>query len=81
MSNKWRIEVKDGALIVGDAPGGNYRAEMIRQGLKLLPGRLCHIDIAHDDWCGIFSGRECDCDPDIVTRMASGHDLATPGRG
>ena len=21
---------------------------------------------AHDDWCGFFDGRRCDCDPDVV---------------
>jgi hypothetical protein len=25
-----------------------------------------HTHIAHDDWCGIYSRRECNCDP-IVT--------------
>jgi hypothetical protein len=67
MSGKWRAEIKDGVLITGDAPGGNYRAEVIRQGLKLPPG-VHHTDIYHDGWCAIFSGRECDCDPDIVVR-------------
>ena len=57
----------EGVLIVGDAPGGNYRAEMIRQGLELPPG-LHHMDIYHDDWCSIFRGGLCDCDPDIVVR-------------
>jgi hypothetical protein len=23
------------------------------------------VDVAHDDWCGIFEGQRCDCDPDI----------------
>ena len=66
--DNWRAEIKDGVLIVGGAPGGNYRAEMIRQGLKLPPGRLHHTDIYHDDWCGIWSGRKCNCDSDIVVR-------------
>lgn len=68
MSNNSRMEVKDGVLTLGDAPGDNYRADIIRRGLKLLPGRLYHMDIYHDNWCGIWSGRKCDCDPDIVTR-------------
>ncbi len=71
MSN---TEVKDGVLIVGDAPGGNYRAEVIRQGLKLPPGRLYHTNIYHDDWCGIWSGRKCNCDPDIVMRPHAAED-------
>ena len=31
---------------------------------KLQPG-LWHADIRHDDWCGIFRGQRCDCEPDI----------------
>jgi hypothetical protein len=23
------------------------------------------ISVAHDNWCGIFEGRFCNCDPDI----------------
>ena len=26
---------------------------------------LHHMTIAHDDWCGIFEDRRCNCDPDI----------------
>ena len=26
---------------------------------------LYYTDIRHDDWCGIFRGRRCNCDPDI----------------
>ena len=67
MGNHWRTEVKDGVLIVGDAPGGNYRSEVIRHG-SALQGSGVHIaHVAHDDWCGIWSGRECDCDPDVTT--------------
>ncbi len=25
--------------------------------------------IAHDDWCAIYGGGCCDCDPDIVNRI------------
>lgn len=69
MGNERRTEVKDGVLIVGDAPGGNYRAEMIRQGLKLPPGGgLRHVNIYHDDWCGIWSRHKCNCNPSIKVR-------------
>jgi len=23
------------------------------------------VDVAHDDWCGIFQQQRCNCDPDI----------------
>lgn len=29
-------------------------------------GVLSHVYIYHDDWCGIFRGEACDCDPVVV---------------
>lgn len=29
---------------------------------------LNDLTVAHDDWCLVFSGRECNCDPDITFR-------------
>jgi hypothetical protein len=35
-----------------------------------LPTRdLWLLDIYHDDWCGIYRGRRCNCDPDIRLRQ------------
>lgn len=62
MANNRRTKTKDNVLILG-GPGGAYQAEVIRQGLKLPPGRLYHVDIYHDSSCSIWSGGECDCDP------------------
>lgn len=28
------------------------------------------LDIAHDDWCDIFTGRRCNCDPTIRVRWS-----------
>ena len=33
--------------------------------IPVAPGSVNRIDYAHDDWCGIFRGGFCDCDPDI----------------
>ena len=30
------------------------------------PGTVTHSVIAHDDWCAIFHGGACNCDPDIT---------------
>lgn len=67
MSDNGSTDGKGKVLIAGDAPGGNYRAEMIRQELK-LPRGLHHVDIAHDEWCAIFRGMPCNCDPDVAIR-------------
>jgi len=52
----------------------NYRAKleaMIRAGrLSLEPGAVYHIDVYHDDDCGVFEGGACDCEPEIVVRAA-----------
>ena len=37
--------------------------ELFRQG-KLRPG-IMPADICHDDWCGIYKGGYCNCDPEI----------------
>jgi hypothetical protein len=29
----------------------------------LRPGRIRWAEVLHDDWCGIFSGRRCHCNP------------------
>ena len=32
-----------------------------------LEGAVTHVEIFHDDWCGVFRGAACDCEPDIAT--------------
>lgn len=69
---KWQPK-RGGVLIVGNAPGGNYREKVLRQARQLIglgPGPH-HVDIAHDDWCSIWSGGKCDCNPDVVMRSES----------
>ena len=29
-------------------------------------GEVLDLAVAHDDWCGIYKGRECNCDPRIT---------------
>jgi hypothetical protein len=41
--------------------------QMFQQG-KLPTASVSDVDIAHDDWCAIYSGGYCDCDPDIRIR-------------
>ena len=32
------------------------------------------VTVEHDDWCGIFQERRCNCDPDIKLKFSlSGH--------
>jgi hypothetical protein len=30
------------------------------------PGTASTIEILHDDWCVIYQGEPCNCDPDII---------------
>jgi hypothetical protein len=32
-------------------------------------GRVYHVVMAHDAWCAIYSGKECNCSP-IISRHA-----------
>jgi hypothetical protein len=36
--------------------------ELYLQG-KIPEASLSWVDIYHDDWCGIYRGRYCNCDP------------------
>jgi hypothetical protein len=44
--------------------------QLIQQG-QLPEVGLERVDIYHDDWCAIHSGRYCNCDPHIDLRPLS----------
>jgi hypothetical protein len=31
----------------------------------IVPGQIREIDVCHDDWCRIYRGGYCNCDPEI----------------
>jgi hypothetical protein len=43
----------------------NYMPAVEALGEQVWPGEVRQILIAHDDWCDIFKGRGCNCDPDV----------------
>jgi hypothetical protein len=48
--------------------GGEYArrlAKALERGI-IDAGTVANAEIGHDDTCGVFSGRPCDCDPDIL---------------
>jgi hypothetical protein len=36
-----------------------------RMGALPLDVGVHMIDVAHDDWCDIFQGKRCNCDPQV----------------
>jgi hypothetical protein len=36
--------------------------------LQLAPGTLSVINVQYDDWCAIFQGEPCNCNPDIIQK-------------
>jgi hypothetical protein len=50
---------------VGDSPGGNYTGQIPRD----LPAGLHEVDVLHDDWCAIFRGNPCNCEPIVRKRQ------------
>jgi hypothetical protein len=48
----------------------NYMKKLRRlfQERKLPKVGLELVEVYHDDWCAIYSGRYCNCDPDIRLR-------------
>ena len=43
----------------------NYLDEVLRKGLQAEKGKVSHLTIAHDDWCDIYNGGSCNCNPDV----------------
>ncbi len=39
---------------------------MVADGQIPAEAGLSHLSIRHDDWCGIFKGGVCNCDPEIT---------------
>jgi hypothetical protein len=60
----------------------NYHAKLVKlqeQG-KLPAGSATEVEIAHDDWCAIYGGGYCNCDPDIKLRARSTEPLSSSGQ-
>jgi hypothetical protein len=59
-------------LVVTNGTGHNYLKklnQLIGQGiLQTRPGVLSDVKIEHDEWCNIFRGGECNCDPTLTVR-------------
>lgn len=36
------------------------------------PGVLSNVEAQHDDWCDIYKGGFCNCNPDIITKKDHG---------
>ncbi len=49
------------------APGHNYggAVEFFLRDNPPVPGVLTEVVTVHDDWCGIYKGGRCNCDPDV----------------
>jgi hypothetical protein len=64
----------------GNSPGGNYESKLGRyiRGAQtrgeIKEAGVFHVDVLHDNWCGIFSGRSCNCSPQV----RKGKDQITP---
>jgi hypothetical protein len=55
---------------VTDPTKHNYYQKLVdlhAQG-KIPSVGFSEVDIAHDNWCGIYQGGYCDCDPEVRVR-------------
>jgi len=59
-------------LVIGDGPAEkwvrhNYSARLLELAAEgvLEEGKGYITEIRHDDWCAIWGGGICNCDPDI----------------
>lgn len=47
---------------------GNYMRGVLKLVADLEPGSMNVVTILHDDWCGYWSARPCDCSPEFTVR-------------
>lgn len=57
----------------GNAPGGNYTEKLLAQPTP-RPGEAVVVEVRHDDWCAIFNGNPCNCEPDVTSRPVTEED-------
>jgi hypothetical protein len=66
---RWQRKFKknNNILMVGSDPRANYVPLVARHldEFPPTPGEVNLIDIMHDDWCGVFSRKPCNCNPII----------------
>lgn len=68
-------ERDDRILWVGDDPERqevtrhNY-AEVIARLQGLHPGVVYQAHVYHDEWCAVFSGGYCNCEPEVTVERA-----------
>ena len=48
-----------------DHPSLRTLRYLMRVGVLPYAGGLHQITVYHDDWCGIYQDKRCNCDPDI----------------
>ena len=52
----------------------NYWKKLLKlfeQESNIFPGLITSVDVCHDDWCRIYRGGYCNCDPEIILRPPS----------
>ena len=42
-----------------------YLRQVLRNVKDVRPGEIVHVEVRHDDGCGIFEDRSCDCQPEV----------------
>lgn len=50
--------------------------ELYEEG-KVPSKSVTDVDIYHDDWCAIYRGGYCNCEPEIKLRLPPGIDART----
>ena len=43
----------------------SYLKQALEHAKDVRPGEIVHVEVRHDDDCGIFENRACDCAPEV----------------
>ena len=53
-------------LLYAIVDSGVLAKEFVGREGNRATGTVISVHVYHDDWCGIFSGERCNCDPSIM---------------
>jgi hypothetical protein len=58
------------------------RVQVAAAAAGVQPGTVTLARVQHDDWCGFFRGRPCNCDPHVtLERLAGPGEAVAPEEG
>lgn len=70
MTRKLQGKKNNEPLTTTDPTKHNYYSKVVALGdsLGFSRDQIHHVDVLHDDWCAVYKGGYCNCDPIVKVR-------------